>query len=81
VQLVPIANKIVSSDPANGEVCSIQLYVIQFISDLRRVGGFPMVLLFPPRTKQTQQVKPKRLEYRQNKNKNKTKTVNRNQKD
>jgi Flp pilus assembly protein TadB len=30
VQLVPIANKIVSSDPANGEVCSIQLYVIQF---------------------------------------------------
>jgi hypothetical protein len=48
------------------------------------------------KTKQTQQVKPKRLEYRQNKNrkqkpkkleyrqsknKNKTKTENRNQKD
>ena len=29
-----------SSNPAHGEVYSIQHYVIKFVSDLRQVGGF-----------------------------------------
>ena len=40
VQLVPITIKIVSSNPVLGEECSIQHYVIKFVSDLRQVGGF-----------------------------------------
>jgi hypothetical protein len=32
--------KVVSSNPAHGEVYSIQLNVIKFVSDLRQVGGF-----------------------------------------
>ena len=32
----------------SGEVCSIQHYVIKFISDLRQIGGFHWVLRFPP---------------------------------
>jgi hypothetical protein len=32
---------------AHGEVYSIQHYVIQFVSDLRRVGDFLRVLQFP----------------------------------
>ena len=39
------------SNPAHGEVYSIQLYVIDFVSDLRQVGGFIRVLLFPPSKK------------------------------
>jgi hypothetical protein len=31
-----------------GEVCSIQHYVIKFVSDLRQVCGFLWVLMFPP---------------------------------
>ena len=38
----------VSSKPVYGEVYSIQHYVIKFFSDLRQVGGFLLVLLFPP---------------------------------
>ena len=34
VQSVPITAKIVSSNPAHGEVYSIQHYVIKFVSDL-----------------------------------------------
>jgi hypothetical protein len=30
----------VSSNPANGEVYSMQHYVIKLVSDLRQVGGF-----------------------------------------
>jgi hypothetical protein len=30
----------------SGEVCSMQHYVIKFISDLRQVGGFPRELRF-----------------------------------
>ena len=30
------------------EVYSIQHYVIRFVSDLRQVSGFPLVLWFPP---------------------------------
>jgi hypothetical protein len=31
---------VVSSNPANGEVYSIQHYVIKFVSDFRQVGDF-----------------------------------------
>jgi len=35
---IPI--KVVRSNPANGEVYSIQHYMITFVSDLRQVGDF-----------------------------------------
>jgi hypothetical protein len=38
MQSVPIATKVVSSNPVHGEVYSIQHYVIKFVSDLRQVG-------------------------------------------
>jgi len=38
VQSVPIATKVVSSNPTHDEMYSIQHYVIMFVSDL--VGGF-----------------------------------------
>ena len=47
MQSVPITTKIASLNPARDEVYSIQHYVINFVSDLRQVGGFPRVLLFP----------------------------------
>jgi hypothetical protein len=41
MQSVPITTiKDVSSNHAHGEMYSIQLYVIKFVSDLRQVGGF-----------------------------------------
>jgi hypothetical protein len=40
VQSVPISTKVDSSNPAHGEVYSIEAYVINFVSDLRQVGGF-----------------------------------------
>ena len=40
-------------NPANDEVYSIQYYVIQFVVDLRQVGGFLMILRFPPSIKLT----------------------------
>ena len=46
MQSVPITTKVVSSNPAHGEVCSIQHYVMKFVSDLRQVSGFPQVLRF-----------------------------------
>jgi hypothetical protein len=42
-----------SSNSAHVEVYSIQQYVIKFVSDLRHVGGFLWVLLFPPPIKLT----------------------------
>jgi hypothetical protein len=33
VQIVPITTSIVNLNPAHGEVCSIQLTVIKFVSD------------------------------------------------
>jgi hypothetical protein len=39
---------VVSSNPVYGELYSIQHYVIKFVSDLRHVGGFLRVHLFPP---------------------------------
>ena len=52
---VPIAitTKVVSLNPANGEVYSIQHYVIKFVSDLPHVGGFLRVVRFPPPKKLT----------------------------
>ena len=44
---MPITTKVMSSNPAHGEMYSIQHYVITFVSDLRRVGGsLRRVLLF-----------------------------------
>ena len=40
MQSVHITTKVVSLNPAHGEVYSIQHYVIKFISDLRQVCGF-----------------------------------------
>ena len=53
VQLVPITTKVGNSNPAHGEVYSIQQYVTQFVSDLRQVGVFLRVLRFPPPIKIT----------------------------
>ena len=46
MQSVPITTKVVSSNPAHGEVYSIQLYVIKFVIDLGQVSGFLRVLFF-----------------------------------
>jgi len=51
VQSVPITT--VNSNSAHAEVYSTQHYVIKFVSDLRKVGGFLQVLQFPPPTKLT----------------------------
>jgi hypothetical protein len=40
MQSVPITFNVVSSNPAHGEVCSIQHYLIKFVSDLRQVWWF-----------------------------------------
>jgi hypothetical protein len=40
MQSVHITTKVVSLNPAHGEVYSIQHYVIKFVSALRQVGGF-----------------------------------------
>jgi len=50
VQSVPFTTKVVSSNPAHGDVYSIQHYAIKFVSDLRQVGGF---LRLPPPIKLT----------------------------
>jgi hypothetical protein len=43
-----LSTKVVSSNPAHGEVYSIQHYVIKFVSDLQQVSGFLRVVRFPP---------------------------------
>jgi hypothetical protein len=40
IQSVLITTKVVSSDPTQGGVYSIQHYVIKFVGDLWEVGGF-----------------------------------------
>ena len=50
MQTVPITTNVVSSNPAHGEVYSIQHYVIKFVSDFRQIGGY---LRFPPPIKMT----------------------------
>ena len=53
VHSVPITTNVVSSNPAHGEVYSMQPYVIKFVSELRQVGGFLWVLRFSPQIKLT----------------------------
>ena len=53
MQSVHFTTKVVSSNLADGEVYSMQLYVTKFISDLWEVGGFLRVLRFPPSIKLT----------------------------
>ena len=53
IQSVRMTTKVVISNPAHGEVYFIQHYVIKLISDLRQVGGFLLVLRFPPPIKLT----------------------------
>ena len=55
MQSVPtcITTKVVSPNPAHGEVYWMQHYVNKFVSDLRHNGGFHLVLRFPPLIKQT----------------------------
>ena len=48
-----ITTKVVSLNPAHGEVYSIQHYVIKFVSDLRQVSGFLHVLWINPPIKLT----------------------------
>ena len=50
---VPIATNVVSSNPAHGEVYSMQHYVKRFVIDLWQVCGFLQVLRFPPPIKLT----------------------------
>jgi hypothetical protein len=50
-----ITTNVVSSNPAQGDVYSIQHYVIKFVSDLRQVGGYLRLLRFPPPIKLTPQ--------------------------
>ena len=38
----------VNSNPAHGEVYSIQYYVIKIVSDLRQISDFHLVLRCPP---------------------------------
>jgi hypothetical protein len=40
VELPAISTKVVCSNPAHGEVYSIQHNVIKFVSELQQVGGF-----------------------------------------
>jgi hypothetical protein len=56
VQSVPITIKVVSSNPAHGEMHSIQHYVIKFVSDLRQVSVLFWVLRFPSTIKLTAKI-------------------------
>ena len=47
----PITTNVESSTLAHGEVFPTQQYVIKFISDLRQVSGFLLVLWFSPSIK------------------------------
>ena len=58
VQSVPLATKVVSSTPVNGEVYTIQHYVM-FVSDLRQVSGFLRVIRFTPPIKLPARIKLK----------------------
>ena len=53
IQSVHITTEAVSSNPAHGEVYSIQHYLIKFVSELRQVGVFLRVLRIPPPLKLT----------------------------
>ena len=46
MQSVQITSKVANLNPADGEVYSIQHYVIEFVSDLRQVLQFPDLHIF-----------------------------------
>jgi len=48
-----IINTCLGNKSSQGEVYSIQHYVIKFVSNLRQVGGFLRILWFPPPIKLT----------------------------
>jgi hypothetical protein len=48
IKSMAITANVVSSNPVDGEVCSMQHYVIKFVSDLWQDSGFLPVLRFPP---------------------------------
>ena len=50
---------VISSNPAYGEMHSIQHYLIKFVCDLRQVDGFLRVLWFLPPVKLTAMIKLK----------------------
>jgi hypothetical protein len=56
LQSVHITTKAMSSNPVDGEMYSIQHYVIKFVSDLRQTGGSLRVLRFPPPIKLTETI-------------------------
>ena len=47
MQSVPITTDVVSANLDQGEVHSMQHYVIKFVNDLRQVDGFLLVLRSP----------------------------------
>jgi hypothetical protein len=53
MQSVHITSNVANLNPADGEVYSIQHYVIEFVSDLRQVFSFFQVLQFPLQIKLT----------------------------
>ena len=56
MQSVPITTKGVSSNPTHDKVYLIQLYVINFFTDLRQVNGFLLAPRFPPPIKLTSMI-------------------------
>ena len=46
VQSVPITTKVLSLNPAHGEMYSMHHYVMKFVSDLQQVGSLLQVLQF-----------------------------------
>ena len=46
MQSVPMTTKVMSSNPVQGDVYSIQHYVFKFFSDLWQVGGLTFVQVF-----------------------------------
>jgi hypothetical protein len=52
MQSVPITTNDMSSNPTQA-MCTLQHYVIKFVSYLRQVGGFPRVFRFHPPIKLT----------------------------
>ena len=59
MHVIPIIAQGVSFTLVHGEVYSIQLYVIKFVTELWQVGGFLMIVYFPPPVKGTTTIKLK----------------------
>ena len=53
MQSMHITTNVVSLNPTQCEVCSVQHYLIKFVSDLWHVGGFLLVLRLPTPIKLT----------------------------